>query len=84
MNCLSIRLPLFAVLVSAWILGLAANADRVTVREERLVLPTYLAGDPDPSPMFFFGRASQGAEGRIYPYPSTTRSPGGRRIARIG
>lgn len=34
-----------------------------------MVLPTYVAGEPDPNPMFFFGRASQGAEGRVYPYP---------------
>ena len=37
--------------------------------EENEVIPTYLAGAPDPNPMFFFGRGSQGAEGRIYPYP---------------
>jgi tetratricopeptide (TPR) repeat protein len=41
----------------------------VSVREERIVLPTYVAGDPEPNPMFYFGRASQGAEGRVYPYP---------------
>lgn len=32
-------------------------------------IPTYLSGDPEPNPMFFFGRGSQGAEQRIYPYP---------------
>jgi len=37
--------------------------------EQDIVIPTYLAGDPEPNPMFYFGRASQGAEGRIYPYP---------------
>lgn len=37
--------------------------------EEDVVIPTYLAGDPEPNPMFFFGRQSQGAEGRVYPYP---------------
>ncbi len=37
--------------------------------EEDTVIPTYLAGDPEPNPMFYFGRASQGAEGRVYPYP---------------
>lgn len=41
----------------------------VTIREADEVIPTYLAGPPDPNPMFFFGRESQGAEGRIYPYP---------------
>lgn len=41
----------------------------VTLREADEVIPTYLSGPPDPNPMFFFGKASQGAEGRIYPYP---------------
>lgn len=41
----------------------------VTIREADEVIPTYLAGPPDPNPMFFFGKGSQGAEGRIYPYP---------------
>jgi tetratricopeptide (TPR) repeat protein len=41
----------------------------VTIREADEVIPTYLAGPPDPDPMFFFGKGSQGAEGRIYPYP---------------
>ncbi|MPZ21170.1 MAG: DUF5107 domain-containing protein [Luteitalea sp.] len=41
----------------------------VRVWEEDVVIPTYLAGDPEPNPMFFFGRQSQGAEGRVYPYP---------------
>src|SRR5512142_1526974 len=33
-------------------------------------IPTYKANPPDPNPMFFFGQGSQGAEGRIYPYPA--------------
>ena len=41
----------------------------VTVSEKDLVIPTYLAGDPEPNPMFYFGRGSQGAQGRVYPYP---------------
>jgi tetratricopeptide (TPR) repeat protein len=41
----------------------------VTISEVEEVIPTYLAGPPDPNPMFFFGKGSQGAEGRIYPYP---------------
>ena len=34
-----------------------------------MVIPTYLAGDPEPNPMFFFGRQSQGAQAPVYPYP---------------
>ncbi|MBM3852750.1 MAG: DUF5107 domain-containing protein, partial [Verrucomicrobia bacterium] len=45
----------------------AAEPVRLTEREE--TIPTYLSGPPDPNPMFYFGRQSQGAEGRIYPYP---------------
>jgi tetratricopeptide (TPR) repeat protein len=41
----------------------------VTVSEKDVTIPTYLVGDPEPNPMFYFGRNSQGAEGRVYPYP---------------
>jgi tetratricopeptide (TPR) repeat protein len=44
-------------------------ADTVTLRETDEVIPTYPANPPEPDPMFYFGRDSQGAEGRIYPYP---------------
>jgi len=47
----------------------ATRAASVKVSEQNLVIPTYLAGDPDPNPMFYLGRSSQGAEGRVYPYP---------------
>jgi tetratricopeptide (TPR) repeat protein len=46
-----------------------ARADAVRVSEQDLAIPTYLAGDPEPNPMFYFGQGSQGAEGRVYPYP---------------
>ncbi len=41
----------------------------ITVSEADVNIPTYLSAAPDPSPMFFFGRGTQGAEQRIYPYP---------------
>lgn len=41
----------------------------VTLTEVNENIPTYLSGPPDPDPMFYFGQGSQGAEGRIYPYP---------------
>ena len=57
----------FAVVL---LLPLAAPAATpVTLTEVDEVLPTYLSGPPDPNPMFYFGRMSQGAEGRTYPYP---------------
>ena len=46
-----------------------ARADAVKSSEQDLAIPTYLAGDPEPNPMFYFGQGSQGAEGRVYPYP---------------
>src|ERR1039457_4123769 len=47
----------------------APGSPSVKVWEEKITIPTYLAGDPGPNPMFFFGRASQGAQGPVYPYP---------------
>jgi tetratricopeptide (TPR) repeat protein len=41
----------------------------VRVWEEDTVIPTYLIGDPEPNPIFYFGKGSQGAQGRVYPYP---------------
>lgn len=46
-----------------------AAASSVSVTEVDEVIPTYQSGAPEPNPMFYFGRLSQGAEGRIYPYP---------------
>jgi len=47
----------------------AAGDSAVRIWERDIVIPTYMAGAPEPNPMFYFGSASQGAEGRIYPYP---------------
>jgi len=49
--------------------SIAADTSEVKVWETKIVIPTYLAGDPEPNPMFFFGRQSQGAQGPVYPYP---------------
>ncbi len=64
-------------LIKGLILGLvlpgfahiAFSQSTVKIYESDEVIPTYTAGPPDPNPMFFFGKQSQGAEGRIYPYP---------------
>ena len=42
--------------------------ERVRLWEEDLVLPTYLAGEPSVFPIFYNGRAYQGAQGKVYPY----------------
>lgn len=47
----------------------AQAASPVRVWEQQVTIPTYEIGPPEPNPIFFFGRASQGAEGRVYPYP---------------
>ena len=65
------RLALAQFLLLAVILGPSHSgaAKSVRVYETDLTIPTYLSGPPDPNPMFYFGRESQGAEGRVYPYP---------------
>jgi tetratricopeptide (TPR) repeat protein len=67
------RFGIGALLIGALILSAARLAAQlpaqVTVTEVDEVIPTYLTEAPELNPMFFFGRQSQGAEGRIYPYP---------------
>src|SRR4030042_483063 len=41
----------------------------VRIWEEQVSMPTYLVDPPDLNPRFYDGRAYQGAQGRIYPYP---------------
>jgi tetratricopeptide (TPR) repeat protein len=70
------------ILMLAGMLPFAAAAAPVKLWEQDEVIPTYLSGPPDPNPMFYFGRQSQGAEGRIYPYPlydNLTNEKGGQR-----
>lgn len=72
------RLLMLAWLLSALVLSFDASgftrvnkevAEAVKVWEQKVSKPTYLAGEPEPNPMFYMGRAYQGAEGRVYPYP---------------
>lgn len=58
-----------AVLTAAASLLCAADASSVRAWEENTVIPTYLAGEPEPNPIFNLGRNSQGAQGVVYPYP---------------
>jgi tetratricopeptide (TPR) repeat protein len=46
-----------------------SDVSAVKVWETNIVIPTYLIGAPEPNPMFYFGRQSQGAQAPIYPYP---------------
>ena len=47
----------------------AAEQARVRAWETTIVLPTYEAGPAEPNPIFYAGRAYQGAKGPVYPYP---------------
>ena len=47
----------------------AAALGQVKAWEDKIVLPTYEVGSAEPNPIFFSGRAYQGAKGPIYPYP---------------
>ena len=49
--------------------GFAADGPYAKIYEKPLVIPTYKLNPPDLNPMFYDGRAYQGAQGRIYPYP---------------
>ena len=67
-RCLALVFPTAAALfvAGAWLLPPPAMAaDPVTLREVDEVIPTYKSGPPEPNPMFYFGRDSQGAEGRV-------------------
>ena len=57
------------VLAFAALPWLGAQETPVKVWEEKIVIPTYLVGAPEPNPIFNLGRNSQGAKGIVYPYP---------------
>ncbi len=60
---------LLLLLAGFGLLSASSHAGGVRLFERDEVIPTYLSGPPDPNPMFYFGGNSQGAQGRIYPYP---------------
>ena len=45
---------------------------QVNVYKGTEIIPTYKMGDDEISPIFYTGKSVQGAQGRIYPYPSQT------------
>ena len=46
---------------------------QVKVYEGTEVIPTYQKGVDEVSPIFYTGRGVQGAQGKVYPYPSQTK-----------
>ncbi len=64
------RIFIWIFIILSFLMRDAVLADEpVRIWEETLVIPTYLVDDADPNPMFYYGRAYQGAKGPIYPYP---------------
>src|SRR5437899_8103269 len=51
----------------------ARAQQKVQVRVEDVVLPTYLPALPDKNPMFLEKRVYQGSSGKVYPLPFTDR-----------
>lgn len=61
---------LLAVLIFISLASASFCADKsVKVWEEPLTIPTYRIGEPELNPIFYAGRAYQGARGPVYPYP---------------
>src|SRR5699024_8254328 len=54
------------------LIGSRSVMAQVRVYEEMDTIPTYRMGKNVLSPMFYTGRAVQGAQGKIYPYPLQT------------
>jgi len=67
--CLYILFLVLGLTVFSLISSAAEPETEVKAWEEPLVIPTYRIGRPDPNPIFYTGRAYQGAKGPVYPYP---------------
>lgn len=68
---LLLLIPVLTIFIQA--LGPAYAGQSVKAWEEPLVIPAYRVEKPDPNPIFYTGRAYQGAKGAIYPYPLLDR-----------
>ena len=62
---------LILVIILVQVYGQLPRPDRSfsKIWKETISLPTYLVDDPDLNPRFYDGRAYQGAQGKVYPYP---------------
>lgn len=49
--------------------SISESIKTVRIGEEPTVIPTYIVDPSSTSPRFYDGRAYQGAQGRVYPYP---------------
>jgi len=59
----------FSVGLLLLLLVLTSGMAEVKIWEESVVLPTYPVAPADKNPRFYDGRVTQGAQGRVYPYP---------------
>ena len=64
------RLSLLFLIAIFYHGGLIAQ---VKVYEGKEVIPTYERGTDEVTPIFYTGRGVQGAQGKVYPYPSQTK-----------
>jgi tetratricopeptide (TPR) repeat protein len=73
-RCCLFILSLVLGMTAFSLISFAADLETaVKAWEEPLVIPTYRIGKPDPNPIFYTGRAYQGAKGPVYPYPLLDR-----------
>lgn len=66
------KLYAFTLLLGAgFLFPVTASTQQSACRiwKEHVTIPTYQTGEPDPYPRFYDGRVTQGAQGRVYPYP---------------
>lgn len=60
---------IFAIMLIFCCAGDVSAQVQVRVREDTLIIPTYLVDPPNPMPRFYEGRTHQGVQRRVYPYP---------------
>jgi tetratricopeptide (TPR) repeat protein len=71
MGARSGRLATVLLTVGVAVIGLGPPRAGAQVKawEGTITLPTYEVGPPEPDPVFYAGRAYQGAQGPVYPHP---------------
>ncbi|MDD8027059.1 MAG: DUF5107 domain-containing protein, partial [Acidobacteriota bacterium] len=78
-RCALFALAAAAVFAAAVVPAAAQSGSSARAWEEALVLPTYGVEEAEKNPMFYDGRAYQGAKGPVYPYAFLDRLTGIKR-----
>lgn len=68
-----LRIELIPTVIFFILLSNGTLFSQVKVYEGTETIPTYKMGEDETSPIFYTGRGVQGAQGKIYPYPSQTK-----------